>query len=85
MGLKPMLGHLDVLDDSNAPTTHGSQQLDAHPGLWFTGMRPRLSGFFHMAGKTAQAIAFAIEAEQMPKGVETHGTKINTATDVTVT
>jgi cation diffusion facilitator CzcD-associated flavoprotein CzcO len=83
--LKPMLGHLDVLDASSAPTIHGSQQLDAYPGLWFSGMRPRLTGFFHMAGKTAQEIASAIHAEQLLKGVPTPNTKIDTATDITVT
>jgi cation diffusion facilitator CzcD-associated flavoprotein CzcO len=83
-GLQPMLGHIDILDDLGAPTVHGSQQLDAYPGLWFTGMRPRLPGFFHMAGKIAQEIASAIEAKQLLKGVAPPDARINTAMDITV-
>ncbi len=60
-GLQSMLGHLDVLDASGVPKTHGDAQLDAYPGLWFTGMQPRLTGFFQLAGSTARAIALAID------------------------
>jgi len=84
-GLKPMLGHLDVLDGSGAPIIHGAQQLDAYPGLWFTGMRPRLPGFFYMACKTAQEIASAIKAEQLLKSVAAPDKKTNTVTDIAVT
>jgi cation diffusion facilitator CzcD-associated flavoprotein CzcO len=60
-GLQPMLGHLDVLDDSGVPKIHGDEQMDACPGLWFTGMQPRLTGFFQQAGSTARKIARAID------------------------
>ena len=67
-GLESMLGHMGVLNDTGVPTIHGVQQREAYPGLWFTGMRPRLPGFFHMAGETAREIASTIVAEQRYKG-----------------
>lgn len=60
-GLRSILGHLDVLDGSGVPKIHGDAQMDAYPGLWFTGMQPRLTGFFHLAGSTARKIALAID------------------------
>jgi cation diffusion facilitator CzcD-associated flavoprotein CzcO len=60
-GLESILGHIDVLDDSGVPKIHGDEQLDAYPGLWFTGMQPRLTGFFQLAGSTARKIATAID------------------------
>ena len=65
-GLQPMLGHLDILGDAGEPLFHGAEQLQHCPGLWFTGMRPRLTGFFHMAGKTAREIAAAIVSRAEP-------------------
>ena len=62
-GLRPLLGHLDVLDDAGVPRIHGAEQLKGCPGLWFTGMRPRLTGFFRLAGDTAREIARAIERD----------------------
>ena len=41
-GLQSILGHLNVLHDSGVPKIHGAEQLEAFPGLWFTGMQPRL-------------------------------------------
>jgi len=60
-GLHSILGHLDVLDDAGVPIIHGDEQMDAYPGLWFTGMQPRLTGFFQLAGSTARKIARAID------------------------
>ncbi|MCB1797207.1 MAG: hypothetical protein KDJ70_22850, partial [Candidatus Competibacteraceae bacterium] len=60
-GLRSILGHLDVLDGSGVPKIHGDAQMDAYPGLWFTGMQPRLTGFFQLAGSTARKIALAID------------------------
>lgn len=59
-GLEPMLGHLDLLDQRGSPVIHGAQQHDTYPGLWFTGMRPVLSGYLRAAGSTGAAIAKAI-------------------------
>jgi cation diffusion facilitator CzcD-associated flavoprotein CzcO len=59
-GLESMLGHLDLLNDRGIAEIHGNQQDARYPGLWFTGMQPRLTGFFHLAGQTARAIASAI-------------------------
>jgi cation diffusion facilitator CzcD-associated flavoprotein CzcO len=60
-GLQSILGHIDVLDDSGVPKIHGDEQMEAYPGLWFTGMQPRLTGFFQLAGSTARKIARAID------------------------
>jgi len=60
-GLQSILGHLEVLDVTGVPKIHGDEQLTAYPGLWFTGMQPRLTGFFQMAGSTARKIARAID------------------------
>lgn len=60
-GLQSILGHLDVLDESGIPKIHGDEQMKAYPGLWFSGMQPRLTGFFQLAGNTAHKIARAID------------------------
>jgi len=62
--LQSILGHIDVLDDSGIPKIHGDQQMDAYPGIWFTGMQPRLTGFFQLAGSTARKIARAIDGNR---------------------
>ena len=62
-GLQPMLGHLGVLTESGKPLIHGAEQQPSCPGLWFTGMQPRLTGFLYMAGRTGREIAVAIERE----------------------
>lgn len=62
-GLEPIVGHLEVLDGRGAPRFHGGTGDARHPGLWFTGMRRQLSGFFRAAGRSAREIARAIEAE----------------------
>ena len=65
-GLEPMLGHLGVLDERGFPTIDGAEQDSRYPGLWFSGMRPALSGFFRAAGRNAAAIAAAVRAS-MPE------------------
>jgi cation diffusion facilitator CzcD-associated flavoprotein CzcO len=62
-GLESLLGHIDVLDVAGVPKIHGDAQLEDYPGLWFTGMQPRLTGFFQLAGSMAQKIARAIERD----------------------
>lgn len=62
-GLQTILGHIDVLDDSGVPKTHGDEPLADYPGLWFSGMQPRLTGFFHLAASIAPKIARAIEGD----------------------
>jgi len=69
-GLESLLGHLNILDDTGIPPIQGAEQLQDYPGLWFTGMKLRLSGVFLMAGDIAWEIAAAIEAlEQSGDGV----------------
>lgn len=59
-GLDGMLGHLGVLDARGAPLINGTEQDPRYPGLWFTGMRPGLSGFFLAARRNAAGIARAV-------------------------
>lgn len=47
--LENMVGHLGVLDDRGIPRFQGAEADADLPGLWFLGMRPRLSGNFHAA------------------------------------
>ena len=61
-GLEAILGHGGVLNDQGVPLIHGAEQMDSYRGLWFTGMQPRLTGFFHLATKSALKIAGAIDS-----------------------
>jgi cation diffusion facilitator CzcD-associated flavoprotein CzcO len=63
-GLESMLGHLGVLDRRGVPVANGAEPLAGYPGLWFIGMRPRLAGFFYLAGRTAREITDAIVARR---------------------
>jgi hypothetical protein len=67
-GLEPLFGHLGVLDERGVPRTHGGEVDPRHPGLWFAGMRPRLSGFFHHAGAIGAGIAAAVVASGPAEG-----------------
>ncbi|MCG8315452.1 MAG: NAD(P)/FAD-dependent oxidoreductase [Pseudomonadales bacterium] len=58
--LTSLLGEFDVLDTKGEPRFHGSEQHSSLPGLWFTGLRLRLPGFFLAAGETGGEIATAI-------------------------
>lgn len=77
-GLESMLGHLDVLDESGVPKIHGDEQMDAYPGLWVTGMQPRLTGFFQLASNTARKIARAIDRQHEGEPVGDFGELANT-------
>jgi cation diffusion facilitator CzcD-associated flavoprotein CzcO len=61
-GMEAILGHTGLLDELGVPRIHGAEQMDGYRGLWFTGMRPRLTGFFHLATNSALEIARAIES-----------------------
>ncbi len=55
-GLEAMLGDLGVLDGKGVPKANGATP-SGQPGLWFIGMRPSLTSYFHSAGVQAEAIA----------------------------
>ena len=55
-GLETMLGDLGVLDAKGVPKANGGTP-SGQPGLWFIGMRPSLTSYFHSAGLQAEAIA----------------------------
>ena len=62
-GLDTMMGDLDVLDQKGVPKANGGTP-SGHPGLWFIGMRPSLTSYFHSAGLQARDIA-----RQIAKGL----------------
>jgi cation diffusion facilitator CzcD-associated flavoprotein CzcO len=62
-GMEGILGHTGLLNEAGVPLIHGAEQMDGCRGIWFTGMRPRLTGFFHLASKSAREIAVAVESE----------------------
>ncbi|WP_421915383.1 flavin-containing monooxygenase [Mesorhizobium sp.] len=55
-GLETMVGNLDVLDGKGVSKANGGTPT-GQPGLWFIGMRPSLTSYFHSAGIQARAIA----------------------------
>jgi cation diffusion facilitator CzcD-associated flavoprotein CzcO len=61
-GLGAILHGLDLLDARGFPVINGGEQHPSAPRLWFTGMRPGLTGFFHASTVTGRAIARGIEA-----------------------
>lgn len=62
-GLETMLGGLGVVDDRGVPYVGDGEADPRHPGLWFIGMRPPLSGMFRAASKASRRIAEAIDRE----------------------
>ena len=62
-GLEEMLSGLDVLDDRGVPRTGDGAADPHHPGLWFIGMHPPLSGMFQAASRASAKIAAAIASQ----------------------
>lgn len=60
-GLDTMVGHLSVLDHHGFPRFSGAEQMPGKPGLWFVGMQPTVTGFFHEATRQAKQIARKIK------------------------
>ena len=58
-GLEPLVGHLGVLGEWGEPVANGAP-VPGHPGLWFTGYTPRLSGQLYTARGESRRIARAI-------------------------
>lgn len=67
MGYRTGLEHIllvpGVINELGVPTIHCAQQLKGNRGLFFTGMRPGLAGFFMATGDTGHKIACVIDAE----------------------
>ena len=61
-GLKPLLGHLDVLDENGRPLHPMGERDPNRPGLWFAGFKPIYTGFFDAAGIAAERIATGVAA-----------------------
>lgn len=77
-GLDPMLGHLGVLDANGVPLANGATPDPRHPGLWFVGMRPRLSGYFRAATRDSAKLARVIAADP---GTRTAGKPVGAGMD----
>lgn len=60
-GLDSMVGHLSVLDEHGFPRFSGPEQMPGKEGLWFVGMQPTVTGFFHEATVQAKRIARCIK------------------------
>ncbi len=61
-GLRPLLGHLDVLDERGRPVVSGGQTPDGAPGLWYIGFTNPVSGMLREISIDAWKIAFAMAA-----------------------
>jgi len=62
-GLEPIIEARGVLDDQGAPRFQGGDSDGRLPGLWFLGMRPRLTGNFHAASCDSRRLARCIARE----------------------
>jgi cation diffusion facilitator CzcD-associated flavoprotein CzcO len=62
-GLEPVVGPLGVLDGKGVPLANGGTPTSER-GLWFVGMRPSLTSYFHSAGLQARSIARQIAQSQ---------------------
>ncbi len=62
-GLEPVVGHLGVLAQNGTPAVSSAEVRPALPGLWFMGMWPRLTGYFHDAASRSVRIANCIAAD----------------------
>lgn len=63
-GLEPLVGHLHALDRDGTPLVNGGTELRHLPGLFFTGMKPGLTGFFLAAARTGAEIADRVAARE---------------------
>lgn len=59
-GLHGLLDHLGVLSDNGYPQAGTDGAAIGHPGLWFAGMAPRMSGYFRAASKNSPVMTEAI-------------------------
>jgi hypothetical protein len=54
---------------------NGAERLAHLPGLWFTGMRPSLTGFFHAACTHGRVIARQIARAELARPARAGGTE----------
>jgi putative flavoprotein involved in K+ transport len=59
-GLRPLVGHLGLLDDDDRPRVRGGATDPAAPRMWFTGFTNPISGMFRELGIDAKRIARAV-------------------------
>ncbi len=63
-GLETWFADLDVLDQDGHPYYGAGEADPDHPGLWFTGYKATLTGFFDAAIVAAQRIADGVVLQQ---------------------
>jgi len=56
-GLRPLVGHLGVLDDRGVPRVHGGATWPDLPGLHFVGITVELSGLLREIGREARDVS----------------------------
>lgn len=56
-GLEPLVGDLEVLDDSGLPRFSADQSSDVYPGLWFFGFKTALWGNLNERRREARRLA----------------------------
>jgi cation diffusion facilitator CzcD-associated flavoprotein CzcO len=59
-GLHRLFAGVNAVSRRGIPYVNGGAQLDHLPGLFFTGMRPSLSGFFLASARSGEEIARAV-------------------------
>jgi len=62
-GLETLLERLDVLDPQGRPRYPAGETDPSNPGLWFTGYRAMITGYFDAARIAAERISESIERD----------------------
>lgn len=63
-GLEPWFADFGVLDQDGHPHYSAGEADPNHPGLWFTGYKPTLTGFFDASIVAAERIADGVMQQQ---------------------
>jgi putative flavoprotein involved in K+ transport len=63
-GLRPLIGHLGVLDEDGKPLVGGGSEHPSARGLFFNGYRSNLSGQLRLMRLDARAIARAVKKQR---------------------
>jgi cation diffusion facilitator CzcD-associated flavoprotein CzcO len=63
-GLRPLIGHLGVLDEDGKPLVGGGSEHPSARGLFFNGYRSNLSGQLRLMRRDARDIARAIKKQR---------------------
>lgn len=80
--LKPLVGHLGVLDTGGNPVRPAGERDPVHPGLWFIGYKPLFTGYFEAARIAAKPIGNSIASDlQRPAQSSSSSTQHNVVSE----